>query len=120
MVLDEIGWYPGIIPFGNQSCPFLLAPAVLTPAALNIPRSWRPRRPRPRKNFRTSKQFTKYGPSHPLFITKTLKIMQEKCPNSFEKYYFAYMDFQYFDNFGEDGHRQIPKNRLMKSPKSWI
>ena len=70
--------------------------------------------------FGTSNMFTKYGPLHSLFITKTLQKIQEKNQTSFKAIGFTYRDFQPFVNFGKDGHRQIPKNRLMISPKSWI
>ena len=35
----------------------------------------------------------------------------------FKTIIFAYLDFQHFVSFGKDGHRKVPKIRVIKSPK---
>ena len=71
------------------------------------------------EQFGTSKMFTKSGPLHPLFFTKSFQTSTRKKPQTSSKYImFTYLDFHNFVNIGKDGHRNIPRNRLMKSRKS--
>ena len=71
--------------------------------------------------FVTSRMFTKSGPLHSLFITKTLQKLQDKSPIVFINIIFTYLnslDVQSFQNVGKDGGRKTPKesfNEILKN-----
>ena len=54
-----------------------------------------------------------------LFYQNTSKHIRKYMGASL-KNMFACLDFKMFVNVGKDGHRQMPKIRLIKSGKSWI
>ena len=70
----------------------------------------------------TSKNLTLYGPFHPFFMTKILQKNKEGMESSWKNIdsYLNILEIHVFVNLGKDGHRTIPKSRLMKSWKCWI
>ena len=54
------------------------------------------------------------------FLYKNALTIQENDGRVFKTYYFYIYGLPCFVNVGKGRHRTIPKNRLMKFPKSWI
>ena len=68
-------------------------------------------------SFGTSQFSQNLVPYTPYLSPKHFNNHEENPQTSSTNIIFAYLDFQHFVNFGKDGHREIPKNRLMKAPK---